>query len=271
MKKKEYASKRLELGRGHIVRYQADKVKVSIEKHAGEAVFELQIYKQVDQPIEGSPGVYWATVVVANSLPLLFLDVKTPLEALDFLEATGVFLWGDPEKNKTDVTWTEFRRWQALIRYVMLNGFPHFEEDDSAPGGIRSEDIDFDLETKRMIRAAPWEVAMWLGGDAPKAILKPDEPDPLSGLGHDRPKLRMRFEVTSTIEAILAQIGANGLNGINFKLCARELCGCIFECNYGDSKKYHSEKCRNLDNVRRSRDKAKKKRAPKKVKEKRNG
>jgi hypothetical protein len=241
MKKREYASKRLGLGKGHIVRYQADRVKVSIEKRDGETLFELQIYKQVDEPIEGNAGVYWGTFVVANSLPLLFLDVKTPLEALDFIEATGVFLWGDPAKHRIDVTWTEFKRWQSLIRHVMLNGFPHFEEDNATPGGIRSDDVDFDLQTKRMIRAAPWEVAMWLGGDAPKAILMPDDPDPLSKLGHDRPKLRMRFEVKSSIEAILAQIGANGLNGIHFKLCARELCGCIFECNDGDSKKYHSE------------------------------
>jgi hypothetical protein len=182
-----------------------------------------------------------------------FLDVKTPGEALDFLSLTGHFRIKDEEfpKRHETLSWCDFQRWQELVRILMQKGSlperevfvngKHVGCEFSVPESLRP--ILAELSVREM---------MWLSGIP--GGLSIDSESKSTKLG-SRNQLKARILVPSTLEAILAAVYVDGLNGVQYGKC--DYCGNLFEIETSHARQYCDQTCAQKAGVRRRRAAAK--------------
>jgi hypothetical protein len=182
-----------------------------------------------------------------------FQEVRTPGEALDFLSMTGHFRLQDgefPKKHET-LCWSEFQGWQELIRLVMQKGT--LSEQAVVVNG-KQVGIEFAVPEplRPLMGELSFQEMMWLRG-VPDGLSIQAEPE--STKQGARNQLKARLSVHSTLEAILATVYVDTLNGIQYGKC--EYCGRLFEIWTSHARQYCNSTCAQKGGVRRRRAQAK--------------
>jgi hypothetical protein len=198
----------------------------------------------------------------AYALREAFLKVRTPDEALDFLTCTGYFMdISEKESGRIalpihkELTWSDFRKWQELVRRILSDG-PLSMHDAGLEGVPKGK-----VRIRDHWLLGPWHplkvsgnIRLWLAGIPEAAMIMPE-----STFTHADASTRQRQTLTahilteSTLEAILATVYIDGLNGIDYRLCASPDCQQLYEVTSKHERKYHSQACAHKASVRKRR------------------
>jgi hypothetical protein len=208
-------------------------------------------------------AAYWQEFKLAGVVRDAMFAVKTPLDALRFLEATGFFLQESGPRDdagfKDNLTWSDFQQWQKLLRFISQHGFVSIIdssqwEDYEKPWTIypwrggRAPALSQELES--IIISAPETTKEYLCGD-PTIKMRRDER--IAEMEKRKPKLEMSIVPFGTVEAILACLFIDQQVGIEYKLCLRDKCENLFISNDKRRKQYCSQACAHHASVTRDR------------------
>jgi hypothetical protein len=198
----------------------------------------------------------------AYALREAFLKVRTPDEALDFLTRTGYFM-DIPEKESgrialpihKELTWSDFRKWQQLVRRILSDG--HLSMHDAGLEGVPKGKV----RVRDHWLSGPWHplkvtgtIRLWLAGIPEVAMIMPESSFTHVDAGtRKRQTLTAHIWTESTLEAILATAYIDGLNGINYQLCALPDCQELYEVSSKHERKYCSQACAHKASVRKRR------------------
>jgi len=193
-----------------------------------------------------------------------FLSVKTPEEALRFLNASGRFRFLRDKSDAVDsvLTWNEFQAWQRLIRIILVDNFLHlgsFESpirDSFIWGPAESGKYELLPDELRQISQNVHEPTFyWLQGRATSLQIESDEE-----LKDPQHRLAMVAEVIvdTAVDAILAGIYIDTQSGIEYELCALSDCSNVYEVMSHHQRVYCSQPCAHKASVRRKRAEEKK-------------
>ena len=167
------------------VMYDPMRVVVSFERQGEDVLFRFRF-------ADTGPG-YVENLIDAYKVRETFLDVRTPGEALDFLNFTGHFQHlreREEEQVHETLTWSDFRRWQEVVRIVLRDGALKLEEIRLSG---KSRGIQFVVpEHLRPILSFPnlsTTESCWLNG-YPNQIVIRAEGEPLSSSGERSSTLR---------------------------------------------------------------------------------
>lgn len=178
-----------------------------------------------------------------------FLEVKTPGEALDFLSLTGHFRLQDEEhpKKHESLSWCDFQQWQELVRVLMQKG--------SLPERaviVNGKHVGVEFAVPESLKTVMGELSfremMWLRGVPDGISIDPITESEKPG---SRNVLKAQILALSTLEAILASVYVDGLNGVQFGKC--EYCGNLFEIDSNHARQYCDQSCAQKAGVRRRR------------------
>jgi hypothetical protein len=216
---------------------------VSFENQGGQIHFYLRAPQ-----IQGWPS---EPVVDAYRVRDAFLRVKTSGEATEFLSLTGFFLEpkrGSGIRPRLDMTWAEFQQWQELIRLILTEGF--FKLTEKQTEGISRILPNVPTSMHHLLSRLYGEEQLWLAGHAQGIMIHPRGGDP-GPFGRDEPIAMIM--VDSTLEAILATIYLDRLNGLDHGLCALKDCPKIYEVTSKHARQYCSQECAHKASVRKRR------------------
>ena len=184
-----------------------------------------------------------------------FLEVKTPGEALDFLSLTGHFLSPMERlpKRHESLTWNDFQRWQEMIRLLLRNGPLSLS---AVMSGGKNVGVEFAVpdQLRPIMSDLSVEEMGWMSG-FPRGIVIGTMPQPPNS--DKRNKLFAEILVTSTLEAILATVYVDGLNGVNYGQCKLPECAKLFEITSNHAREYCCTAHAHRAGVRRKRAEAK--------------
>jgi hypothetical protein len=204
----------------------------------------------------------------AGALTDAFLEVKSPVQALNFLNQGGRFRYG---RDKSDwlesvLTWPEFQLWQQLVTIVLVENHLHLGEFESptgemfiwGPGDDGQGGIARMLpeEMKSLILNAAKPTFEWLRG-VPPEVMYSTAPDPKDAL--KRSTLSAGVITETTIDAILASVFVDTLNA-EFHLCAFPDCPNVFEVTSDHVREYCGHACAHKAGMRRRREEEKERR-----------
>lgn len=188
-----------------------------------------------------------------------FLAVRTPEQALRFLNASGRFRFLRDKADAIDavLTWSEFQLWQRLIRIILVDNFLHlgsFESPirDSFIWGP-AEDGKYELlsdELQQIALTVHEPTFYWLQGRATSLQIVSDEEltDPQHRLA-----MAANVIVDTSLDAILAGIYIDTHSGIEYELCALSDCSKVYEVKSNHQRVYCSQACAHKASVRRRR------------------
>jgi len=183
----------------------------------------------------------------------LFLQIRTPEEALDFLSATGIFR----SEGEVPVRWSELQLWQELIRLRMTEAtLDPSPLRDSPTGTLGRKWPDLPPHFLPILRDLSDDEQSRLSGiwDTYTIEARPSKSDP------NRMELYAYVDGTTTLEAMLSVVNIDHLQGINYSLCKRNGCKNVFEVTRPD-KEYCSQACAHKVSVYRNRHRNKGKKA----------
>jgi hypothetical protein len=186
-----------------------------------------------------------------------FLSVKSPEDAVRFLNASGRFrfLRGKSDAVDSVLTWSEFQLWQHLIRIVLVDNFLHlgsFESPirDSFIWGPTETFRPLPEELRRLVLDVHEPTFYWLQGRATSLQIGSDEEpnDP-----QHRQAMVAQVMVDTSLDAILASIYIDTQSGIHYELCALPDCPNVYEVKSNHQRAYCSQACAHKASVRRRR------------------
>ncbi len=223
--------------------YEPRSVKTSLQKQAEEIHFRFEYEGRLSD-----------SEIDAASLRETFLGIKTPAEALDLLTLAGPFRFSPDDGGFWEaITWSDFQRWQEIVRRVMTGGPLQTEECFIEGQGRSAGPLGERYQVPEQLRPALTDLTIreqkWLGGFPDQIRIRADEPVN----GNTRRKLRAEVIVYSILEAILAATDIDGLKGINYQLCALPDCSQVYEVSSNHERQYCSQACAHKASVRRRR------------------
>jgi hypothetical protein len=209
------------------------------------------------QSLRGATGPH--RDINAGRLRDAFLSVKTPEEALRFLNASGRFRFLPDKGDAIDsvLTWNEFQLWQRLIRIILVDNFLHLGEFESP---IRDsfiwgpkENGKYELlpeEIRQLVLNVQKPTFYWLQGRATGLQIASDEE-----IGDPQHRLSMIAEVMvdTSVDAMLASIYIDTQSGIEYELCSLSDCSNVYEMKSNHQRAYCSQACAHKASVRRKR------------------
>jgi hypothetical protein len=216
------------------------RVEVSYERLKEDVLFRFRFAERAAEGL---------VEINAFSTRETFLQVRTPGEALDFLSGTGRFRSEDSwfPKRHENLSWSDFQRWQQLVRILMQNG--RLSERAILRDG---RDVGIEFAVPEELRPIMTELSLveigWLGGHPHGLSIHPILESNKSGV---RNKLTATIFVHSTLEAILAAIYLDSLNGVQYGRC--EYCHKLFEIRTRRARAYCTLSCAQKAGVRRRR------------------
>jgi len=225
-------------------------VEIDIVRHARDVEFILQIKGIKAEEKYGFLNIY--------DLREVFLDIKTPNEALDFLLLTGCFRFTEVPwlNSRVSMLWSDFRLWQELIRIRLQSGpFPY--RSILKDGRDVGCELDVPKQMRCLIQSMSMTELQWLNG-VPEGIAIKPLPETRSSDWKSR--LIAVIYTKSTLEAILATIYIDELHSPSFHRCPQ--CAKIFKEKTKHKREYCSQKCAQIAGVRRRREAAKSRSAP---------
>ena len=169
----------------------------------------------------------------AYSMRDLFLRIRTPEEALDFLTVTGYFRWS--EKGDSDihlsVKWSDLKLWQDLIRLRMtkrdLDSW--LIRDDS--GKVVGRDWNVSPHFEPIVKHLTDQECSRLEGWSDQYQISPR---PSKSNRRQMELVARTEECDSTLEAMLAVVNIDHLKGIPYRLCRLSGCNNVFEVTRPD-------------------------------------
>jgi hypothetical protein len=224
-----------------VIYYSSDAVAVSREVQGKDILFRFAFRRG---RLSDQLGPY--------ALREMFLRVRTPDEAIDFLGRSGYFVAfsrGEERVAKT-LTWSTFRKWQDLIRYVLSGGEITMREISSGPP--RSDSKPGLADHLRFVRReiSSHEELHWFGQPKMLRILTQTScKNPEDAVR--RQTVRSVINTGCTLETILATVYIDGLNGINYQLCSLRGCQEPYEVISKHERKYCSPDCAHKASIRR--------------------
>jgi hypothetical protein len=222
------------------VLYDPMEIVVSTERQGDDFLFRFRFAHR-----EGNED----NRIEATTLRETFLEIKTPGEALNFLTLAGRFRGLDENgEYQESMTWSDFQKWQEIIRIVLVHGILPMKELSSTPARVV---IGFDVpdHLKSVLSDLSMKEQGWLQGFPEQLVIRADEPVK----GDKRKKLCAEVFVNSVLEAILATAYIDELRGINYQLCALPDCPKIYEVSSKHERQYCSQACAHKASVRKRR------------------
>ncbi len=225
--------------------YMHVRVITSLQKQGEEVLLRFEL--------DGRPSGREPEIDAA-SLQEAFLDIRTPVEALDLLTRAGPFRSAtDDYRFREAMTWSDFQRWQEIVRLVVTGGplqtercFLEEQDHSLSPAGER-------YRVSERLRPALTDLSTeehkWLRGFPEQILIRADEP----AKGKSRKRVCAEVFVHSILEAILATAYIDGLRGINYQLCALPDCSQVYEVSSKHERQYCSQACAHKASVRRRR------------------
>ena len=223
--------------------YEPMSVITSLQKQGKEIHFRFEY-----------EGRFSDSEIDAASLRETFLGIRTPAEALDLLTLAGPFRsFTDESGFREEMTWSDFQRWQEIVRFVVTGG-PLQTEECFMEGQDRSYGpVGQRYRVSEQLRPALTDLTMqeqkWLSGFPDQILIRADEPVN----GNTRKKVCAEVFVHSILEAILATAYIDGLKGINYQLCALPDCSQVYEVSSKHERQYCSQACAHKASVRKRR------------------
>jgi hypothetical protein len=186
-----------------------------------------------------------------------FLRVSTPAEAFDFLGSRPPFLPSGGKKTLS-LSWTDFRRWQRLLKLIALNGFPLKNPDEASerkwflfrdfsesPDETAQAEVDAELQELQDLltpTGASDELLGWLQGNAQGVTISAKPPIHMKLHPDDAP-VSCVVTVSTVVEALLATVYFDKTVQIRIKKCERMGCENIFESKTKHDGRFCSIKC----------------------------
>jgi hypothetical protein len=195
-----------------------------------------------------------------------FMAISRPEQAFDFLSSHSPFVHPPDAERPWRLEWTEFQKWQRLLRFLSLHGFPLVVSEE-----FISEDPDLwknrvayfhddpfpeDLKDFFYRKDLPQYTRDWLLNSASGIHIKEHEAIHMR-LHPDDARALCTVMTFSVVDAILATIYFNGVVGIKTEKCAREGCENIFDKRPNHDHRFCSVKCGHTQSTRDRRSKAK--------------
>jgi hypothetical protein len=241
------------------IEYERDYAVVSAVRVNGDFVFQFR------QPTEGEfrefPNKVGRRPIDPFTLRDQFLAVRTPDEALELLDHGGYFrrLYdtdGKPSQRSKELTWTDLRAWQGLLRFLSTNApMRDVPIDRSEWSGAYQDLIEEEfppplVDIAKHLRdyeacwtfGRPENLSIWSRAKSPS--------DP-------RPTLSATITIYSCLEAMLAGIYVDRLVGVKLELCSLGDCQNLYEVTSQHQRRYCSQACAHKASVRRKRAEAK--------------
>lgn len=165
--------------------------------------------------------------------------VKSPVEAFEFLSATGVFCFKDEAEGERQqqetLTWKEFQHWQDFVRHVRTVTAKlksSFEDPWELVDVTTTNHVLFEYDTH--LNQMTIE---------PGRSSKPGQRLPLKAFLHTR----------TTLEALAATVFLDRLAGARYQACRLKDCPRLFEITSRHKREYCDEDCAHKASVRRRR------------------
>lgn len=216
-------------------------VEVSYQRLSGDVVFKIARAQSLEPPPD---------IVSAYGSRDVFLTIRRPGEALDFLSVTGFFRFRESTGREVEtLTWSEFKRWQEFIGILVTRGFIGGHTSPHPSGGAT---MHFDLpEHLKDLIPNMTQIEQGFLYRFPEGLIIKAQPD-IPSLAA-RPSLFAEIHVRTTLEAILATNYVDSLSGVNYGLCALPDCNRAFEITSTHKREYCSQACAHKASVRRRR------------------
>lgn len=217
------------------------KVEVSYERTGEDVLFRFRF---ADRQPEDRPDI--------SAFPTreAFLQVKTPGEALDFLSLTGHFRSQDdafPVKHET-LRWSDFQRWQQVTTMLMMQRGSLSQRAVIKNGKQVGTEFEVPGTLRPIMRQLSVTEIRWLMGHPEGMSIHPSSETGKTGT---RNTLTAQILVHSALEAILATVYVDGLNGVQYGRCG--YCHGLFEIFTRHAKEYCGMPCAQKAGVRRRR------------------
>lgn len=219
------------------IHWLRERPRISLLRVGDESVFEFTEPKS-------DASIFDEKLHKASAVLAPFLKVCTPEQGLQFLGATGYFLYApsmhdefrviSPGFKVTTLSWNAFQTWQKLIRQIVSEGFPHVSENEEDPDGIYVGPTSFQ-SFRQTIADAPHTTKRFLQG--PHHVKVQQE------------LMSLSIEAFSTMDAVLASLCVDSFAHINRRLCARDGCPQLVVQKTRREKLYCSPKCAHHANV----------------------
>lgn len=225
--------------------YQPPSVAVSFENQGDEILFRIQA-----PPIQEWPN---DRTLDAYSVRETFLAVRTAGEATEFLSLSGLFYAGPGGDGRIAprfvMTWTEFQQWQTVIRLILTHGFFKLRAGLTIDG-TSTPLVNVPASLNHLLPLLSQQEQLWLAGHPHGIAIKSRR---RSLFPFDRDELLALIGVTTTLEALLATIYLDRLNGVGHALCGLTDCQKIYEITSKHARRYCSQACAHKASVRRRR------------------
>jgi hypothetical protein len=184
-----------------------------------------------------------------------FLAIRSAGEAAEFFGVAGYFHdfnVRDGESVHERMSWTRIQDWQKIIRGVLRYGWLS-DKPLMKNGELVGVDYDAPAELLPTLHTASQAEGSWLSGIPRGFFIFPE----LENKATDRPVLRATIMVHSVLEAILATIYVDSLNGVQRELCGFPDCNTLYEITSNHVRHYCSQACAHKASMRARRKKAK--------------
>jgi hypothetical protein len=237
------------------VEYERNYAVVSAVRVSGDVVFKFR------HPREGEfqkfPKKVGRRVIDPFVLRDRFLAVRTPDEALEVLDHGGYFrrLYetdGKPSRRSKELTWTDLKGWQELLRFLSTNApIPDYPLDRSEWNGAYQEMLQEGLPLPLVDVAKHLKdyEACWAFGRPDNLTIRSSAESPADA----RPTLSAAITIHSCLEAMLAAIYVDRLVGVKLELCSLGDCQNLYEVTSRHQRRYCSQACAHKASVRRKR------------------
>jgi hypothetical protein len=214
---------------------------VSFEKRGDEIVYTFRNSKK---------RRFNSSKLNAFALRETFLDIRTPGEAFDFLDQTGSFRGPVSRRSYERLTWSEFKSWQEIVGLFLQRGYLPVEQMSRTDAAV-SIRYDVPSHLKAVLSDLSSSESACLHGFPEQLVIRRD----LNGDG--RAVLYAEIVVNTTLDAILATVYVDHLNGINFERCALSDCNRLYEMTSKHERQYCTPEHAHKASVRRRRAEAK--------------
>jgi hypothetical protein len=183
------------------------KLRPTLEASPDGPIYHLQA--KTEEEFHAAPFKDWE--VLSRTILDDFLAVSTPADGLQFLAATGHFLWDawsleDPNYSAI-LPWAEFVMWQDLVRDIEANGFLAFYLDNKDGNCIVTASHfpqhRLDANRRKLISRTPQSTFDLLNGIQPEILLvERFNPDDVQGPSH----LALVTETLTSLDTMLARL-----------------------------------------------------------------
>lgn len=181
-----------------------------------------------------------------------FLSVEAKEDAVAFLLRYGGFRRVHSDDPADELRWSSFRDWQRAIRKVLLAGpFPsHAWEYEGIDNYLWVDYMTSDDAIHRYITSSESMIPVY-----PQIMVGTQSGESVAP--GERRYLRAELILRSTLEALLATVYLDGLNGLEHRLCSLPDCNSLYEVISKHDRAYCSNACAHKASVRRRRAEAK--------------